>query len=73
MANIKKLTSVTVFSTGEGKRVSGTYSEITEAGDLVGNNKKFNFIALDPELLEHITAIELAAQKKLEGDHNGSN
>ena len=73
MANVKKLTSITVFSTGEGKRISGTYSEITEGGDLVGNNNKFNFIALDLELLEHITAIELAAQRKLEGDNNGNN
>jgi len=73
MQNIKKLTSITVFSTGEGKRVSGTYSEITEGGDLVGNNNKFNFIALNPDLLEHITAIELAAQSKLVGDKNGTN
>jgi len=68
MANVKKLTSVTVFSTGEGKRVSGTYSEITEDGDLVGNNNKFNFIALDQELLDHISAIEIAAQSKIGGE-----
>jgi len=69
MANVKKLTSVTVFSTGEGKRVSGTYSEITEEGDLVGNNNKFNFIALDQELLDHISAIETVAQSKIGGEN----
>lgn len=68
MANIKKLTSVTVFSTGEGKRVSGTYSEMTESGDLVDSNVRFNFIALDEELLTHIEAIESQAQSKIEGE-----
>ena len=68
MANIKKVTSVTAFSTGEGKRVSGTYSEMTESGDLVDSNVRFNFIALDEELLAHIDALEKGAQAKIGGE-----
>jgi len=68
MANIKKLTSVTAFSTGEGKRISGTYSVMTESGDLVDSNVRFNFIALNEELLTHIEALEDHAQSKIEGE-----
>lgn len=65
---IKRITSITIFSTGEGKRIAGTYSEISESGDMQKQNEKVNFIALDEELLAHIQAIEHAAQAKIEGE-----
>lgn len=65
---IKKITSITVFSTGEGKRVAATYSEISEGGDMLKQNEKVNFIALGEALLENIAAIEQAVQIRIEGE-----
>ena len=35
MSNVKKITSFTHHTTGEGSRLSATYSEISEDGTLV--------------------------------------
>lgn len=51
------LTSFTTFVTGEGHRVSYTYSVLDSDGNVSEQNKRGNFVALDPELLSHITAI----------------
>lgn len=51
------LTSFTTFVTGEGHRVSYTYSVLDSDGNVSEQNKRGNFVALDQELLSHITAI----------------
>lgn len=58
MGNIKKLTSISVFTTGEGKRIAGTYSEISKEGSVISQNNKFNFVVLDTDVLERITYLE---------------
>lgn len=55
---MKKLTSFNKMTTGEGIRVSFTYSEIDNTGFVAKKNVKGSFVALDAELLEHIQAIE---------------
>lgn len=55
---MKKLTSFTHFKTGEGDRISFTYSEIKENGELLDQNNKGNFIVLDDEVKNQINAIE---------------
>lgn len=55
---MKKLTSFTHFKTGEGDRISFTYSEIKENGELLDQNNKGNFIVLDDEVQNQINAIE---------------
>ena len=57
MDNIQKITSFTHHTTGEGSRLSATYSEITEDGDLVKSNERFNIIVVDDTIQEHINAI----------------
>lgn len=63
---MKKLTSVTQFVTGEGMRISYTFSEIDENGNLISQNNKGNFIVMDEQLLSHITAVnDYVASNKL--------
>ena len=57
MANIQKITSFTHHTTGEGSRLSATYSDITEDGNLVKSNERFNIIVVDDTIQEHINAI----------------
>ena len=54
----KMLTSFTKFTTGEGERVSFTFSEVSERGELVNANNKGNFIVMDDELLSHLQAVD---------------
>ena len=54
---MKKLTSFTAHVTAEGQRISFTYSEIDEAGNLKSQNNRENFIVMDAGLMEHIEAI----------------
>ena len=54
----KMLTSFTKFTTGEGERVSFTFSEVSEKGELVNANNKGNFVVMDDELLSHLQAVD---------------
>lgn len=54
---MKKLTSFTAHVTGEGQRISYTYSEIDGSGKLISQNNRENFIVMDAEVMEHINAI----------------
>ena len=55
---MKKITSFTKFTTGEGDRICFSYSEIDEKGRLITQNKRVNFILMDPEIKELIKTIE---------------
>lgn len=61
---MKKLTSFTHLTTGEGDRVAYTYSEVDEKGNITSQNNKGNFIAIDSELIAHIRAIQEFIQEK---------
>jgi hypothetical protein len=54
----KMLTSFTKFTTGEGERVSFTFSEVSEKGELVNPNIKGNFIVMSDEILSHLKAVD---------------
>lgn len=65
---MKKVTSFTHLITGEGSRIAFTYSEMNESGDLISQNNKGNFVAMDQELSTHINAInDYINRNKLEG------
>lgn len=65
MSNIQKITSFTSHQTGEGTRLSATYSEITEDGQLVKSNERFNVIVVDEEVQAHVDALESFLQGKI--------
>lgn len=65
MSNIQKITSITSHKTGEGTRLSATYSEITEGGQLVKSNERFNVIVVDNEVQAHVDALETFLQGKI--------
>ena len=52
---MKVLTSFIVLNTGEGERISFTYSEVAEDGTIISQNNKKNFLVLlGIHLLDHI-------------------
>ncbi|RHR24573.1 MAG: hypothetical protein [Bacteriophage sp.] len=57
-ARMKVLTSFTKLVTGEGIRIAYTYSEVDDSGDLISQNNRGNFVAVNPELKKHIAAID---------------
>lgn len=65
MSNIKKITSITTHTTGEGTRLSATYSEISENGQLVKSNERFNVIVVDETVQGYIDALTSFLQDKI--------
>ena len=55
---MKTITNFSKINTIEGTRISYTYSEINEKGQLVSQNNKGSFVVVDKEILNHLTAIE---------------
>ncbi|ENJ9653857.1 hypothetical protein AB2T14_001475 [Clostridium botulinum] len=56
---IKRLTGMAVINRAEGKRIAYTYSEVDEnTGDIIQDNIKQSFIALDDEFLKAIKVVE---------------
>ena len=54
---MKKLTSFMNLNTGEGSRISFTFSEVAENGQVLDQNLKGNFLILDLEVAGHVEAI----------------
>lgn len=65
---MKKITSFTAHVTAEGQRISYTYSEIDESGNLKSQNNRENFIVMDSVLTGHIEAINTYIAKNKLGD-----
>ena len=65
---MKKLTSFMCLNTGEGTRVSYTFSEIDTTGKIISQNQKENFVVLDETLQGHIDAIYADISGTLEGE-----
>lgn len=58
MADLKRLTSFGKFNSGEGDRITYTYSVIdSETGIVKEQNVRGNFLVLDSALQKHVTAI----------------
>lgn len=60
------ITSVTTHVTAEGTRISFTYSEINENGDIVKSNERVTKIITDNEMKDHVTALNDYALSLLE-------
>ena len=55
---MKKLTSFTKLTTGEGRRIAFTFSEVDDMGKLMSQNNKGNFILVDDEIKAKVDDIE---------------
>lgn len=62
------ITAVSSVSTGEGKRLVVTYSEVNDRGEFVRQNMKKNYVATDPETLAAISVLESDAMSHIEGE-----
>ena len=64
---MKKVTSFMAIKTGEGMRLSYTYSEVdSESGNIISQNNKGNFIVMDSNLLAAVNAIFDFTEKREE-------
>ena len=62
------LSSFVVLNIEGGDRISFTFNETNDSGDIISTNNKKSFFAIDPTLSEHIKAIrEYIETNKLEG------
>lgn len=59
---MKKITSITILTTAEGKRISATYSDIDEDGKILSENNRVNRVVVDPATLDMIGDLEDYAQ-----------
>lgn len=64
---MKIVTSMTILTTPEGKRMSVTYSDVDESGKITSENNRENRIVVRNDVLEHISVLELFAQEIVEG------
>ncbi|WP_286904226.1 hypothetical protein [Clostridium sp. UBA1652] len=53
-----KLTGVAIITTAEGKRVTYSYSDVSDDGTIKASNIKRSFIAVDEELKNIIEQLE---------------
>lgn len=63
---MKVITSVTTHVTAEGTRISFTYSEINDNGDIVTSNERVTKIITDKKMKDHVTALNDYALSLLE-------
>lgn len=55
----KILTSFMNLSTGEGSRITYTYSEVNEeTGEVVSQNNKGNFLVMNDDVQAHLDAVK---------------
>lgn len=64
---MKKVTSMTVLTTAEGKRLSITFSEIDNDGNIIKENERVNKVVVDHSVLGYIAELEEFAQSIAEG------
>lgn len=62
---IKTITSFTSHRTGEGTRLSATYSIINEDGQIVNSNERFNIVVVDENIQEAIDVINELLETKI--------
>lgn len=65
---MKKVTSITTLTTAEGKRLSLTFSEIDENGNIVKENERVNKVVVNRNALACISELEEFAQDIVDGE-----
>ena len=62
---MKKLSGVAIVTTAEGERVSYTYTELDDSGNITSQNNRASFVALDDDLLTAIAKLKNAVNARL--------
>ena len=62
---MKKLSAVAIVTTAEGERVSYTYMELDDSGNITSQNNRGSFVALDGEVLAEIITLKNAVNARL--------
>ena len=62
---MKKLSAVAIVTTAEGERVSYTYAELDNDGNITSQNNRASFVALDDALLAAISTLKTAVNERL--------
>lgn len=63
-----KLTGFSVITTGEGKRVTCSYSKLDEQGNVTSQNNRANYIALEEETLAAVAVLEADALAHIDAE-----
>ena len=63
---MRVITSVTTHVTAEGTRISFTYSEINNKGDIVTSNERVTKLITDESMKNHVAALNEYALSLLE-------
>ena len=61
---MKVLTSFIALNTGEGERISFTYSEVDGEGNIISLNNKKDFLVLDSGLKNNLNEIKKYIEEK---------
>lgn len=59
---------MTVLTTAEGKRLSITFSEIDDNGNIIKENERVNKVVVNPNTLECIAGLEEFSQEIVDGE-----
>lgn len=62
---MNKITSFTSHITAEGTRLSATYSQINEDGQITKSNERFNLVVVDTEVQQAINLIDRFLNTKI--------
>lgn len=62
---LKRMTSFTMHRTGEGIRISYTYSEIDESGNVVRGNLRKDIIAVRSDIVTSLENVETFINERL--------
>ena len=62
---MNKITSFTSHITAEGTRLSATYSQINEDGQITKSNERFNLVVVDEEVQQAIDVINEFLETKI--------
>lgn len=65
---MKKVTSITTLTTAEGKRLSVTFSEVDDNGNIIRENERVNKVVVSRDVLMHIAELEEFAQNIVDGE-----
>lgn len=65
---MRKVTSMTILTTAEGKRLSITFSEIDGNGNIVKENERINKVVVNRAALDCVAELEDFAQDIVDGE-----